>query len=154
MRTSYENYWKNNIGDMADRNGKLSTYRKFKSSFRKEKYLDVIRDAKNRKAMSTFRISAHRLEIKSYRYQKISPGMNVSARCAHQIIRSILATNFMQWWCASNLNEVEIIHLKCFIMDVNIGREWTWKLNFVCHVIWRTVVQWYGYLHTWSVVCE
>ena len=96
MRTSCENYWKNNVGDVADRNGKLSTHRKFKSSFRKEKYLDIIRDAKNRKAMSTFRISAHRLEIESYRYQKISPGMNVSARCAHQIIRSILATNFMQ----------------------------------------------------------
>ena len=73
MRTSYENYWKNNIGDVADLNGKLSTYRKIKSSFRKEKYLDAIRDTKNRKAMSAFRISAHRLEIESYRYQKNIP---------------------------------------------------------------------------------
>ena len=52
------------------KNGKLSTYRKFKYSFKFEKYLDVIKDYKSRTAMTAFRISSHRLEIETYRYSK------------------------------------------------------------------------------------
>ena len=71
MRQSYVRYWKSNIGNVNERDGKLCTYRKIKGSFRKESYLDLIRDTNHRKAMTTFRTSAHRLEIETYRYSKV-----------------------------------------------------------------------------------
>ena len=70
MRRSYEEYWKNSIGKQGNGSGKLSTYRQIKIGFRKEKYLDPIKNFRERSALTKLRISAHRLEIETYRYSK------------------------------------------------------------------------------------
>ena len=70
MRRSYEEYWKNSIGKQDNGSGKLSTYRQIKIDFRKEKYLDSIKNFRERSALTKLRISAHRLEIETYRYGK------------------------------------------------------------------------------------
>ena len=70
VRRSYEEYWKNSIGKQGNGSGKLSTYRQIKIGFRKEKYLHSIKNFRERSALTKLRISAHRLEIETYRYGK------------------------------------------------------------------------------------
>ena len=70
MRRSYEEYWKNSIGKQGNGRGQLSTYRQIKIGFRKEKYLDSIKFFSEISALTKLRISAHRLDIETYRYGK------------------------------------------------------------------------------------
>ena len=66
MRKSCEEYWKNSIGKQGNDSGKLNTYRQIKIDFRKEKYLDSIKNFRERSTLTKLRISAHRLEIETY----------------------------------------------------------------------------------------
>ena len=50
--------------------GKLSTYRKLKTSLTFENYLDTVTVKKYRASVTAFRISAHKLEIERLRYTK------------------------------------------------------------------------------------
>ena len=70
MKKSYIEFWKGNIGDPTNVHGKLSTYRKLKTSFTFENYLDTVTVKKYRASMTAFRISAHKLEIERLRYTK------------------------------------------------------------------------------------
>ena len=70
MRRSYEEYWKNSIGKQGNGSGQLSTYRQIKIGFRKEKYVDSINFFSEISALTKLRISAHRLDIETYRYGK------------------------------------------------------------------------------------
>ena len=49
---------------------KLRTYRKFKSNFGKETYVDIIRNKNMRKSLARLRTSAHKLHIETGRYHK------------------------------------------------------------------------------------
>ena len=70
MKKSYIEFWKGNVGDPTNVHGKLSTYRKLKTSFTFENYLDTVTVKKYRASMTAFRISAHKLEIERLRYTK------------------------------------------------------------------------------------
>ena len=70
MRTEYLEYWETMLGNKESDEGKLYLYRKLKSTFRMEPYLQHIKLFKFRKAMAMFRISAHRLEIETGRWVK------------------------------------------------------------------------------------
>ena len=70
MKYSHEKYWKHNIGESHEIEGKLCTYRRIKGNFRSEPYLDLVKEEQYRKALVRFRISAHRLEIETGRYAK------------------------------------------------------------------------------------
>ena len=70
MKKSYIEIWKRNVGDPTNVHGKLSTYRKLKTSFTFENYLDTVTVKKYRASMTAFRISAHKLEIERLRYTK------------------------------------------------------------------------------------
>ena len=63
MKSKYLDYWKTSGGDKGIEIGKLHIYRKIKSGFKMEPYLHQIKQLKYSRAMSMFRISAHRLEI-------------------------------------------------------------------------------------------
>ena len=56
------------LGPIDNESGKLYLYRKIKSNFQYEKYLNDIKKFKYRRAMTALRISAHRLEIETGRY--------------------------------------------------------------------------------------
>ena len=70
MKSSYEKYWRSQLGDPYDPSGKLSLYRKIKPSFRMEKYLDDVPKQIHRRALTALRISAHKLEIEVGRYSR------------------------------------------------------------------------------------
>ena len=70
MKSSYIQYWRSELGDVDNVNGKLHLYRKIKHNFVLEGYLNKIKSQKYRKAISCLRISAHRLEIEIGRYAK------------------------------------------------------------------------------------
>ena len=60
---------------------KLEYYSKFKSEFKFEKYLQVVENDKLRKTLTSFRISAHNLEIEHGRYQNIPREQTLCKLC-------------------------------------------------------------------------
>ena len=75
LKDNYIQFWEKEIGYGLGNEGKLCTYRKFKTKFIYENYLDLITRSEHRKAMTQFRISAHRLEIELGRHSN-TPGKN------------------------------------------------------------------------------
>ena len=63
----YISFWENSL---KSENGKLPTYKLFKTTFGMETYLDAINDKGTIKHLSSFRISAHRLQIERGRYTR------------------------------------------------------------------------------------
>ena len=72
LRHEYKNYWSSMIGckyskSKAQGGNKLRTYRTFKLKFCREPYL-AIGNPKLRKHLTRFRVSAHRLNIETQRF--------------------------------------------------------------------------------------
>lgn len=63
----FKAFWKH----MLDNSSKLSFYSTFKSEYKLEDYLTTIRNASQRKAVTKFRISCHKLQIEYGRYHNI-----------------------------------------------------------------------------------
>ena len=70
MKEEYINYWFNFIKKSENEGGKLELHSKIKQNFMMEPYLKQVGQFKLRKAMTAFRISAHKLEIETGRYIK------------------------------------------------------------------------------------
>ena len=68
MKTSYTELWKKSLGPCDDNSGKLHLFRKIKTNFSFETYLSVPIKRKYRRALTAFRISAHKLEIETGRH--------------------------------------------------------------------------------------
>jgi hypothetical protein len=67
MKNNYISFWKQQI----DNSRKLSFYFKFKKQYNQEDYLTFIKDPSQRRMLTKFRISNHKLLIEYGRYQKI-----------------------------------------------------------------------------------
>ena len=65
----FKNHWKSSIVDIAS-NPILRTYKLFKTDFKFETYLDVVKDNRYRHALIKLRTSSHSLEIERGRYNK------------------------------------------------------------------------------------
>ena len=67
LKVQYFVSWKKNMLDnpniLQEGSGKLSFYKKIKTKFRMDKYLQVINDGNVRKSVTKFRISAHKFPI-------------------------------------------------------------------------------------------
>ena len=70
MKDEYSKYWYDLINKNKNDGGKLELYCKIKQNFAMEPYLKQIKEFKLRRAMTAFRISAHKLEIETGRYIK------------------------------------------------------------------------------------
>ena len=72
-----------NISNIEDKQPKLRTYSLFKSEYKYEPYLDIIKDPKKRFMYTKFRISAHDLNIEKQRYVKprIPPSKRLCEMC-------------------------------------------------------------------------
>ena len=68
MQRSFEIYWNFKLGDPMLESGKLSLYRKIKSHFRFEPYLNNVHKLKYRRSITALRISSHYLEVEIGRY--------------------------------------------------------------------------------------
>ena len=60
---------------------KLRTYKLIKRTFEIEKYLEILPDRKQRKSLSAFRISAHKLQTKRGRYMGKTIGEHLCTSC-------------------------------------------------------------------------
>ena len=58
----------------VDKQGNLRTYYTFKSTFKKELHLKVIKNSDIRKCFTQFKLSAHHLAFERGRYEKIKSG--------------------------------------------------------------------------------
>jgi hypothetical protein len=74
LRSNYTNIWDiclfNDVRRNQNYGNKLRTYRLFKNTFRKEQYLDLIKNVNFRSSLTKFRISAHSLQIEKGRHGK------------------------------------------------------------------------------------
>ena len=70
LKERYEQFWGKNMKSDKKKKAKLRTYKLIEEKFGLEKYLEL-NERKYRKALSTFRISAHRLNIERGRYMKL-----------------------------------------------------------------------------------
>ncbi len=86
IRTKYLTDWEHQRSTLQD--GKLRTYFIFKEKFCKEKYLETVKKCEYRKAISKFRISAHKLQIELGRYSKpITPKeLRICKRCSSNVV--------------------------------------------------------------------
>ena len=66
--------------------GKLRTYITFKSFFKREHYLNVVKNRDIRKNFTRFRVSAHGLAIERGRYKNINPENRLCKNCQMQNI--------------------------------------------------------------------
>ena len=86
----YEDFWYSNISENAKNQGKLRTYFKFKSIFKREFYLNAITDIELRQSFTRFRISSHDLEIERGRYRNIKKENRLCSRCSDNCVEDEL----------------------------------------------------------------
>ena len=80
MKMNYEKYWVRQLGDTNSSEGRLYIYRHIKRNFMIEPYLKQLKSYACRKAMTSIRISANRLEIEIGRYANKTQGWNFIPR--------------------------------------------------------------------------
>ena len=74
MEQSFMHSWSAKMGSENDESGKLYILRKIKKSFSYENYLSIIKSSKYRKAFTSIRVAAHKLEIETGRWAKNKNG--------------------------------------------------------------------------------
>ena len=84
IRDQFMQHWCNHINNTP----KLEYYSMFKTTFCFEKYLDCITNDYFRKSLTSFRVSAHNLEIERGRYYNIPRNMRVCKLCNMQAVES------------------------------------------------------------------
>ena len=70
LEEQYVRFWKDQIQQQKNQ-GKLRTFKKFKTNLNFEEYLNEISNIKHRQAVTKLRISSHRLPVESGRYNNI-----------------------------------------------------------------------------------
>ena len=70
LKEQYVRFWKDQIQQQKNQ-GKLRTFKKFKTNLNFEEYLSDISNIKHRQAVTKLRISSHRLPVESGRYNNI-----------------------------------------------------------------------------------
>ena len=88
LNSKFEIYWKDQINDPKyDQNNvprnKLRLYCQFKSCFKRENYIDIIKNRNHRMWISRIRTSAHSLAIERGRYHNIPPDQRICTYCSH-----------------------------------------------------------------------
>jgi hypothetical protein len=73
------NEWNRNKEKFSD--GKLGTYITVKNNFGFEKYVDQMKNFEQRRTLTRFRISAHKLAIDTGRYKGIPRHDRICTRC-------------------------------------------------------------------------
>jgi hypothetical protein len=83
LKNMYISTWYNFRNQLINENGKLRTYVQIKTNFGFEIYLDFIKEPKNRRCITKFKISSHKLKIESGRYTRPITPLNerICDRC-------------------------------------------------------------------------
>jgi hypothetical protein len=90
LQNRFNCFWKESVCGMSkasdSKEGKLISYRKFKTTNCFEPYLDLVVNKKTRSSLAKFRISAHRLNIELGRYQKVKRDKRICGSCDLNVI--------------------------------------------------------------------
>ena len=84
IRDQFMQHWCSHINNTP----KLEYYSMFKTTFGFEKYLECIMNDKFRKSLTSFRVSAHNLEIERGRYYNIPRNLRTCKLCNMQAVES------------------------------------------------------------------
>ena len=82
LQQSYISHWRQEI----EKSSKLSFYATFKKDYLLEDYLEVIKDPKQRRIHSKFRISNHKLEIECGRYHSVNRDERFCTNCNNNTV--------------------------------------------------------------------
>ena len=85
LRSIYLDSWRSTL--LSNKDGKLRTYTKFKSNFRRECYLSILTNITQRKNFTRFRISCHQLKIETGRYTGIPCNLRICPHCNNEEIQ-------------------------------------------------------------------
>lgn len=83
LQDNFINYWRTSLHNdsrQGNYGNKLRTYRKFKTVFSKEKYLDYFKYDK-RRILTKFRVSCHSLNIEKGRHNGLKPEERICKTC-------------------------------------------------------------------------
>lgn len=78
LRDQYIQTWSANIANTS----KLDYYVRYKDSFEREPYLNVLKSDIQRKYMTAFRTASHKLEIETGRYTNTPRNNRIYVNCA------------------------------------------------------------------------
>ena len=84
LRDQYIQLWHDTLSSQT----KMQYYIKFKTVFEYEKYLDAVSNENYRQEMSRFRLSSHRLEIESGRYNNVVRADRICKVCTQNVVES------------------------------------------------------------------
>jgi hypothetical protein len=125
------NEWNRNKEKFSD--GKLDTYITVKNNFGFEKYLDKIKNFEQRRTLTRFRISAHKLAIETGRYKGIPRHDRICTRCTDNTVED--ERHFL-FSCNYHTREREalmsIINDNCknlSLLNIHVDAKLVWLLN-------------------------
>ena len=109
MKDLYVEYWKEQI-QQGGNQGKLRTFKVFKTNFHFEKYITKVSNFKHRQAVTKLRISSHKLPVETGRYTNSPYNERICKHCnlnevgneQHYLLQcnspkfNILRANFIQ----------------------------------------------------------
>lgn len=97
LKERYELFWEKHMKS-DEKMVKLRTYKLIKKQFGLEKYLEDLNDRKHRKALSAFRISAHKLNIERGRYlnQKVEDRLCTNCKVIEDEVHVLCQCNKYQ----------------------------------------------------------
>ena len=98
LKSSFDRCW----GNIKEESPKLSFYHQAKSEFKKESYLDEIKNFNDRAALTQFRISAHDLKIETGRYSNQTRDQR---NCS---------------WCQLTMNVAKIENEQHFLLECDL----------------------------------
>jgi hypothetical protein len=112
LQSRFSQYWKESVhgneGTEQPLNlGKLSSYKKFKTTNGFEPYLDLIKNTKSRSCMARFRTSAHMLNIEMGRYQRVPRENRKCTKCEKNVVED--ETHFLVT-CPNYLDQRELLY--------------------------------------------
>ena len=85
LQEIYISQWKKSLNKdsitVPNKGNKLRTYQKFKTTFVREPYLEIINNKKHRKSLARLRTSSHKLHIETGRYLKIDAKQRLCEMC-------------------------------------------------------------------------
>jgi hypothetical protein len=117
--------------DILSSTGKLDTYCKIKQYFGLENYLTILKNFTQRKTLTRFRISAHKLRIESGRYLGMSRTSRICLNCTLNEVEDEIHFLFK---CPKNSTIRELLFLKIqnicqLFINLTLFNKLIWLLN-------------------------
>ena len=134
LKTRYSNYWMKNINEESakpNNKKKLRTYKLFKTQFKEERYLNVIKNKDWKISLTKFRVSAHNLLIETGRHHNIKVEDRICKHCNQKEIED--ERHFLiecsKYASLRQTMMQEVLHLYPNIKNMSTLEQFCWIMN-------------------------